>query len=212
MIVVLAAGVTQMDNGPRKFEKGEVNFDYEIQGDPYEFRFKAVQKLLLKGSCSKFILVGGNVEMVKDGEKESFYDQNGQVVSKSQVMKHCLVNHYQIPVENIVCLHSESNTIGNAKEVSKYFSENGIKDLETVGLLTSFYHLSRSVRMFGDEANLRLIPISAESAVYHEEFENIRKFYHEEGFSRILHDTKDHRSEIKGMGDQEQNIYQPGFK
>ncbi len=212
MIVVLAAGVTQKDNGPRKFEKDEVTFDYEIQGDPYEFRFKAVKKILLNGSCSKFVLVGGNVEMIKGDEKKSFFDKNGQVVSKSEVMKHCLVNHYQIPEENIVCLHSVSNTIGNAKEVSKHFSENKTKDLGTVGLLTSFYHLSRSMRMFVEEANLRLIPISAESVVYHEEFENVRKFYHEEGFSRILHDAKDHRSEIKGMGDQEQNNYQPGFK
>ena len=210
-VIVLAAGVRQNDEGPRRFEQDGERFAYEIKGDPYEFRFKAVKKLFTTGASSNFIVVGGDVETTKDGKKDKYKGQSGEVVSKSKVMADCLINYYQIPADKIVVLHSESNTKGNAVEVARYFSENKTQSLDQVGLLTSFFHLPRSIRTFADVGNLRLIPISAEGVIYEEEFENIHQFYSEEGFSMILGDIQDQPSEIKGMGDQEKGSYTPMF-
>lgn len=75
-VVVLAAGITY----------DQANFSYEIAADPYEFRFKAVQKLFTDGACAQFILVGGDVEMIVDGKKDKFKDKNGEHVPKAAVM------------------------------------------------------------------------------------------------------------------------------
>ena len=211
-IILLSAGINQNANGPHSFSNNIENFNYEILGDPYEFRFKAVRKLFVGNACPDFILVGGQVEKVENGRKSKFIGKGGKTIPKAEVMRYCLINNYNIPKENIsATLESESNTYGNAEAVSKYFKEKTINNVEKIGILTSFYHLSRSVKIF-KELNLPLIPICAESVIYDEEFDSIKDFYDNEGFSKILADTKNSNSEIKGMGDQEKNSYTSGFK
>lgn len=123
-----------------------------------------------------------------------------------------MINQYQIPAEKIVILHSDSNTKGNALAVVQYFSEDNIQNVSDAGLLTSFWHLPRATRMFIDNTDLRLIPICAEAVIYEAEFENIQKFYTEEGLSRIVGAAKNDLSEIRGMSDQEKGSYTPQFK
>src|SRR5687767_7228835 len=117
-VVVLAAGIAQNANGTRQFTNDQANFSYEIAGDPYEFRFKAVQKLFTDGACAQFILVGGDVETTIDGKKDKLKDKNGEHIPKAEVMADCLINQYQIPAEKITILHSASNTKGNALAVA----------------------------------------------------------------------------------------------
>jgi hypothetical protein len=127
-------------------------------------------------------------------------------------MRYALINNYKIPSKNIIALKSVSNTIGNAKEIYKYFVKKNIKNLNKVGILTNFYDLPRSIKIFREFSNLSLIPICAESIIYDEEFDLIKKFYKEEGFSRIVSEEKNYDSEIKGISDREKGCYVPRFK
>lgn len=210
-IVVLSAGITENPKGPRKFADGKNNFNYEVLVDPYEFRFKAVKKLFQDGLCSEFVLVGGEVETMNGGIKSKFIGSDGKTVEKAEVMRYSLVNDYQIPGNNFpAVLKSISNTRGNAEAVLRYFKENNVTNFDDIGVLTSFYHLPRSIKIF-KEAGLSLMPICAESVVYDQEFDLIREFYQKEGFSRILSEVEDTDSEIKGMGDQEKGSYNSRF-
>lgn len=198
-IIILAPGITKTDNGKFTFKNGDVNFRYEIEGDPNEFRFKAVEKFYIDDRAIEFILVGGTVK-------------NMDSVRKADVMKDILESKYKIPPNLLNPIKSASNTEGNAMAVKRYLSEKNEIYISNIGLLTNFYHLPRAIRLFIDVAHLRLIPICAESIVYDDEFDNMRHFYHHEGFSRILNDSKDHDSEIKGMLAQELGSYTPRIK
>jgi hypothetical protein len=156
--------------------------------------------------------VGGEVEMIKDEKKLKFIGKEGKTIPKAEVMRRRLVNDYGIPAENLICLTSASNTTGNALEILRYFTEKNVTDLNEIGLLTRFYHIPRSVKIFKESANLSLVPICTESIVYDEEFELIKDFYSKEGLLEIIGDIKNSDSEIKGMGDQEKGSYVPRFK
>jgi hypothetical protein len=210
-IIVLASGITVDKNGPYKFENNTEKFNYKIIKDPYEFSFKAVKKLFSAGICSNFILVGGKVEIVKNKTKAKFIGKNGTTIPKAEVMKYSLINNYGIPAENLTVLKSASNTIGNAKEILKYFKKQNIKNIDKVGILTCFHHLPRTIKIFKETSNLFFDPICSESVIYNEEFDLIRKFYQKEGLSIILGENKNENSEIKGMGDMEKNCYIPKF-
>lgn len=211
VVVVLTAGITQNNEGLHKFDNGRDNFNYEVTGDPYDFRLKAIRKLCLNHICTKFILVGGEVEILVTGKKNKFKGSNGEGISKAEVMRHSLLNDYQVHPDNLICLKSESNTKGNAEEILRYFKQNNIRSTEGFGLLTNFYHLPRATRTFLEVTNLPLIPISAEAVIYNEEFENITKFYQEDGFMRILGKVEDQESEIKGLAAKEDNSYLSNF-
>jgi len=211
-IVVLSKIITKNNQGSRKFDNGKNNFFYEILGDPYEFRFKAVKKLFSDGACSNFILVGGEVETIENGKRTKLIINNEETIPKAEVMRFSLINDYSIPARNLIVLKSASNTIGNAKETAKYFKAKNIKDLDKIGILTNFYDLPRTIKLFKEEASLSLIPICAESVIYDEEFDLIKNFYKKEGFSKIISDIKENFLEIKGMHDQEKGIYAPMFK
>lgn len=172
---------------------------------------KAVKKIFNNGVCSDFILVGGEVETIKNGERAKFIGSDGKTLPKAEIVHYSLVNHYRVPGKSLTMLQSDSNTLGNAKEVARYFREKNIKKFEKIGILTSFYHLPRAMKIF-KEAGLALIPICAESIVYDEEFDLIKDYYKKEGFSRILASTRNVNSEIKGMGDQEKGSYISKFK
>lgn len=207
-IVVLSRGVTVKPNGPNRFSSGASDFNYEIEGDPYSFCFKAIKDLFDSGACKNFILVGGVVKTANpDGSLTDFIDRQGTTVPKAEVMKDCLVNRYGIPSEHLITLVSASNTEGNAKAVQKYFQENSIIDTDDVGILSIYNHLVRAMRIFIDVADLRLIPIPAEGLIYNEEYSNIRKFYETDGFSKIIGLNINDPSEIKGMGDREKGEY-----
>jgi hypothetical protein len=211
-IIVLSRGVKQSDDGLKKFQNEKENFSYTIEGDPDEFCFKAIKKLFSDGACSDFILVGGEVEIIKDGKKTAFIGNTGKTISKVEVMHHSLVNNYEIPKENLTALKSVSNTKGNAKEIKKYFIEKNITDLNDIGILTNFYHLPRAIKIFKESTGLCFIPISAESVIYDEEYDSIKNFYREQGFKMILGDTIEQDSEIKGIGDMEKGSYSSRFK
>lgn len=198
-VIVLAPGITQTENGKCEFSERKSTFRYEVEGDPHEFRFKAAQKLYRTRACSSFILVGGTVK-------------NKEEILKADVMKDRLSTHYQIPEDRLIPIRSASNTEGNAIEAVRYLSEKNVLFIDGVGLLTNFYHLPRAIKTFIDVANLRLIPISAESVVYDDEFDNIKQFYTSEGCSRILGDSKDSDSEIKGMFARETGSYASRIK
>lgn len=198
-IIILAPEITEDKKGKLTFDKNGVNFNYEIEGDPHEFRFKAAQKFYSDDNNMEFILVGG---MVKKKEN----------IRKADVMKDVLESRYGIPPNLLNPIQSASNTEGNAMAIKRYLSQKNETYIDNIGLLTNFYHLPRAIKTFVDIAHLRLIPICAESIVYEEEFENIRHFYHHEGFSRIINDIKDHHSEITGMLAQEIGSYVPKTK
>ncbi len=211
-IIVLSRGVKQSDDGLRKFQNEKENFSYTIEGDPDEFCFKAVKKLFSDGICRDFILVGGEVEVIKAGEKTAFIGNEGKTIPKVEVMHHSLVNNYKIPTENLTTLKSVSNTKGNAIEIKRYFAEKNITDLSDIGILTNFYHLPRATKIFKESTGLSFIPIPAESIIYEEEFDSIKNFYKEQGYKMILGDTIEKDSEIKGMGDMEKGSYSSRFK
>jgi len=198
-IIILAPGITKTDEGKLTFNKDGVNFNYEIEGDPYEFRFKAAKKFYLDDNNLEFILVGGTVKKMEG-------------IRKADVMKDILESRYGILSKALKPIQSASNTEGNALAVKRYLSEKNEIYINNIGLLTNFNHLPRAIKTFIDAAHLRLIPICAESIVYKEEFDNIRHFYHHEGFSRIICNLKDHDSEIKGMLAQELGSYIPRTK
>jgi len=207
-IIILAPGIIESNKGKLTFNKNGFNFNYEIEGDPHEFRFKAAKKFYLEDKNLEFILVGGTV---KDENKETV-KVNDKEVLKADVMKDILESRYEISSNSLNPVKSDSNTEGNAMAVKRYLSEKNETYINNIGLLTNFYHLPRAIKTFIDIAHLRLIPICAESIVYKEEFENIKHFYHHEGFSRIINDLKDHDSEIKGMLAQETGSYTPRIK
>jgi len=204
-VIILSSGVTQMDEGSLVFNKDGIIFNYEFEGDR-EFRLKAAQKLYQDRACSNFIIVGGNVDTRINGELKT-YNYNNQSVPKAKVIKSRLVEKYMIPESCITSLESIPSTEGNAIKVLQHLSEKNIQTLDKVGLLTNFYHLARAIRMFVDVSNLRLVPIAAEGVIYDEEFESIKDFYKSEGFSRLLNDIRNCKSEIKGMGDREKGLY-----
>ena len=204
-IIILSPGITQMDDGSIVFKRNGIVFNYEFEGDR-EFRLKAAQKLYQDGACSNFIIVGGNVDTRVNGRLQE-YNYNNQSIPKSEVIKSRLVDKYMIPEGCLTCLKSTPSTEGNAIEVLRHLSEKNIQFLDKIGLLTNFYHLTRAIRIFIDISNLRLVPVAAEGVIYDEEFENIKSFYKSEGFSRVINDLRDCKSEIKGMSDREKGSY-----
>lgn len=195
-IVVLAPGITVREEGRFGFKTDAGVFRYDIAGDPFEFRFKAVAKLYTEKRTQKFLLVGGPVK-------------TKEPISKPEVMKQRLETKYSVPSESLTIVKSSANTEGNAIAINQHLSCVNLS-ADSIGLLTNFYHLSRAIRIFIEFGKLRLIPISAESVIYQEEYENIREFYNSEGFSRILDTQKEHNSEIKGMEAIEEGIYTSG--
>ncbi len=208
-IIILAPGITKANEGKLTFNKNGFNFNYKIEVDPHEFRFKAAKKFYSEDKNLELILVGGTV---KDENRETVKVNNKEVL-KADVMKQRLeCSEYGIPSKHLHPIQSASNTEGNAMAVKRYLSEKNDAYINNIGLLTNFYHLPRAIKTFIDVSHMRLIPICAESIVYKEEFENIRHFYHHEGFSRIINDLKDHDSEIKGMLAQEAGSYTSRIK
>lgn len=78
----------------------------------------------------------------------------------------------------------------------------------------------RALRDFVDIHEVRFIPITAESIIYDEEFDNICKFYkvHKRGdeeiegygYQHIIGETKDQKSEIRGLYCKECGEYKSG--
>jgi hypothetical protein len=133
-------------------------------------------------------------------------------IKKADFMKDILQSKYKIPSGSLNPIESASNTEGNAMRVKQYLSEKNESYINKIGLLTNFYHLPRAIKMFIDIAHLRLIPICAESIIYEDDFDNICHFYHHEGFSRIINDSKKCDSEIKGISAQEYGSYRSRIK
>ena len=186
-VVVLAPGIRRNTSGPLQFSDDlNLSFSYEVVGDPFEFRFKAAAKLYEIEATQRFLLVGGKV----DGEEG---------VPKGAVMQHRLSTEYGIPVGALTPLVSASNTQGNARAVKEYLQQDSKIDVEEIGVLTNFYHLSRATRMFMEEVKLRLIPICAEGFILDDEFDNIRKFYRDEALGYIVGDLETDRCEIRGL-------------
>lgn len=195
-IIMLAMGIELSENGKYDFEKDGLKIKYNITGDP-EFRFKAAKKLYAS-ETKKFILVGGSVK-------------NAEAISKPDVMEDLLVKKYGIPKSCMVKLVSEANTAGNAKAVKEYIIKNKIDD--DPGLLTNYYHMVRALRDFADIREKRFIPIVAEGQIYDECFDEIRKFYETNtiGLKKIIGESKDQSSEIKGLHDIESEKYKSGI-
>lgn len=185
-VIVLAPGITKEGSGQFSFSGDDKTFNYKIEGDPFEFRFKAVKQLHKNQAAPKFILVGGPVK-------------NEEGVSKTKVMSHRLSTHYKIPIEQFITLPSVANTEGNALSVLEWISEKNSPYINAVGLLTNFYHLPRAIKIFQKTVGLRLVPICAESLLLIDEFENIKKFYRDEASKFIVKDNKGERDEIHGL-------------
>jgi|GEM_PF-4169424 len=212
LIIVPTAGIAQKDDGPLTFSDGVESFSYDIEQDPYEFCLKAVKKLNDTGACSNFLIVGGAVQTRKDEKKDKFLGATGNNVPKAEVMRDRLVKHYKVPLNCIRVLISESNTTGNAVAVASHFAAGNPAPSGRLGLMVNFFRLARATGIFIDATKLPLIPISAESVVYEEEFENIKEFYKQEGFAAIISSNRDSDSEIKGISDRENGTYLARFR
>ena len=212
-VVVLSPEIIENQKGKLTFKHNNGHISYSIDNDPHEFRFKAVKRLYKDGVCKNFILVGGVVKKwVGDKKKNTLID--GKPVPKKDVMRQRLeCSEYGIPRKNLLDVESMSNTKGNAMAVLEYLAKFNAPYINNIGLLTNFYHLPRAMKIFIEKAGLRLIPICAESIVYGENYEELKKFYKEivvsndEKITRILADDVGDGSEIKGMWDMESGKY-----
>lgn len=195
IVIVLSPGVTKDDSGQLVFTQSSNSFKYYIEADPFEFRFKAVKKLYTSEAAKKFILVGGPVK-------------NEEKVSKTEVMQDRLNSFYGIPIDRLITVPSAANTEGNAMAVLERLSDKNDSYINAAGLLTNLYHLPRAMKIFQKVANLRLIPICAESLLLDDEFENVKNFYRNEASKLIVKENADDRCEIRGLSALESETYE----
>jgi len=225
-VIVLAPDIIKRYNGKNEYLKDNISFKYDIDNDPYEFRFRAVERLYKDKYVKKFILVGGFVEKKEWNQEKQKCEKKeieigGNKIPKALVMKDRLEKEYNIKSEHLEVIESASDTKGNAIKIVEYLSTKNNSYLENVGLLTNFYHLPRAIRIFIEVAKLRLIPICAEGLVCDDNYENIRNFYtiykfdksecideKEENITdKIIGKMENKNSEIKGLGDIEKEQY-----
>ena len=167
-IFILAA---QMERRGERYDFLEEDRNGFLHG---EIRVAAAKLLIEKGMVKEVIVVGGPT---LDGR------------SKVELIAALLPT--TVP---IVKLETQPNTLSNVEKIKEYLAEEG-EEGEKNGLLTSFYHLPRALRMISANG-YKLIPIAAEAILLADDpcWEGkIREWYSEESMlTRIV-------SEIRGL-------------
>jgi len=152
-------------------------------------RLDAAVKMFEDKMVNNIIVVGGKVRGSED--------------EKTEAMADYLINN-DIAVENIIKLPSKTNTQGNAKVVKSYLDKNKLTN-KKIGLLTSFYHLPRAMKIFAREG-LNFEPVVAESILIdHPDYglNKIHQFYINTKMLERLN------QELLGLADLEKGIYKP---
>jgi len=182
-IVVLASEIFKEGN---KFRMPDF-FNGVAQGG--KMRLDAAVKMFEDKMVNNIIVVGGKVRGSED--------------EKTEAMADYLINN-DIAVENIIKLPSKTNTQGNAKVVKSYLDKNKLTN-KKIGLLTSFYHLPRAMKIFAREG-LNFEPVVAESILIdHPDYglNKIHQFYINTKMLERLN------QELLGLADLEKGIYKP---
>jgi uncharacterized SAM-binding protein YcdF (DUF218 family) len=143
--IVLLGGATRSVAYPR------VNLDLSEQGD----RVTYTAQLYKKGKAPVIIISGGRSEWMGSG--------NPEANDISQVFQ----NDYAIPAAAIIEDPTSLNTYENAVNVQKIMRERKIKQ---VLLVTSAFHMPRSVRIFR-KLNIDVIPAPSDYLVSQNELD-----------------------------------------
>jgi len=154
-----------------------------------KIRLDAGIKMFQDKKTKNIIVVGGKVSGSED--------------EKTDVMADYLIEN-NIPSDKIIKIPSATNTQGNAAAVKKYMIDSKIKN-QKIGLLTSFYHLPRAMKIFAREG-LSFEPIVAESILIdHQDYglDKIHQFYINTKMLERLN------QELLGLADLEKGIYKP---
>jgi len=182
-IVVLASEIFKEGN---EFKMPDF-FNGVAQGG--KMRLDAAVKMFEDKMVDNIIVVGGKVRGSED--------------EKTEAMADYLINN-DIAVENIIKLPSKTNTQGNARVVKSYLDKNKLTN-KKIGLLTSFYHLPRAMKIFAREG-LSFEPIVAESILIdHQDYglDKIHQFYINTKMLERLN------QELLGLADLEKGTYKP---
>lgn len=133
LIFILATDIERCKRKEKcNFKFKEVNEEGALDKG---FRFLATQHLYEAEKLKRFVLVGGC---------------NGKLGKwRTEVMKEYLLKKYHIPKHRLEELHCcPGNTCGNIKEIIWYLKDNKDWRNEPFGIITNWYHIPRTWRLF----------------------------------------------------------------
>jgi len=168
-----------------------------------KMRLDAAIKMFKDKTTDNIIVVGGKVYGSQD--------------EKTDIMANYLIEN-NIPKDKVIKIPSATNTQGNAAAVKSYLDKknklllnknkllfnNKLGD-KKIGLLTSFYHLPRAMKIFAREG-LSFEPIVAESILIdHPDYglDKINQFYINTKMLERLN------QELQGIASLEKGTYRP---
>lgn len=158
VVVVLGGNIRQGSDGRWKTTSYKEGKEKSIGAHA---RTLAAAELYKLGEAKTFILSTGKTTTLPG---TNIPDQN--TPTEASVMKNEMIR-YGIPEENIILEEVSTTTLTNAQEVAKILRAHS--EFKKVGIMTSFWHLERSMVMFEaqrlDLDGKMLIPLDADQII-----------------------------------------------
>ena len=94
--------------------------------------------------------------------------ENGEIVSRAELMADLIVNKYKVPREKVEVINSEPNTLGNVEAAVSFLRNHPeIIKRRRIGILTNDWHLPRAKEMFESnpyfiENSIEVVPFPVE--------------------------------------------------
>ncbi len=158
VVVVLGGNIRRTKDGRWKTTSYKEGKEKSIGAHA---RTIAAAELYKLGEAKKFILSTGKTITLQGTNIP-----DPQTPSEASIMKEELVR-YGIPEENIILEEKSTTTLTNAQEVAKILREH--HEFKKVGILTSFWHLERSMVFFESQRldldGKMLIPLDADQII-----------------------------------------------